>query len=180
VTNAPLLLRQGVARDGRAFSVRPTRADDAAALVILRDGVAAEGLWVAAVPGERSALEESLALASLLTAGGLALTLEVEGAVAGQLSVARRRGPYEGHVGDLSMALGRDHRGQGLGRVMLQTAVQWSRAVGLAKLCLAVFAGNARARALYGDVGFEEEGLQRSQVQVGDRREDLVLMGLLL
>jgi RimJ/RimL family protein N-acetyltransferase len=159
----PLLRRTGRTRSGQAFSIRPAGADDAAALVALR-----------------TALEESLALAGLLSHGGLALVVEVEGRLAGQLAVHRLQGRYEGHRGDLSITVDRDHRDQGLGRALVQTAIDWARAVRLGKLTLGVFPENLRAVALYRSVGFVEEGTLRRHLRVGDEERDLLLMGLQL
>jgi RimJ/RimL family protein N-acetyltransferase len=177
---APLLRRTGRTRSGRPFEIRPAGADDAPALVALRDAVAAEGTWVAAEPGERSVLEESLALAGLISHGGLSLVVEVEGRLAGQLAVHRRQGRYENHRGDLSITVARELREQGLGRALVETAVDWARAVRLAKLTLGVFPENHRALALYRSVGFVEEGRLRDHLRAGGGRRDLVLMGLLL
>ena len=177
----PLLRREGVSRSGRAWLIRPTRVDeDAAELVRIRDEVAGEGGLMAAVPGERSAFEESLALANLLSAGGLAVTLEVDGRVAGHLMVERRRGAYEHHRGDLSIAIRDGYRGEGLGRALITTAVEWARAVGLRKLTLGVFPSNQPAVALYRSVGFVEEGVLRSHLHVAGADRDLTVMGLLL
>jgi RimJ/RimL family protein N-acetyltransferase len=176
----PLLRRTGRTRSGLGFTIRPASSDDVTELVALRDSVAAEGLWVAAEPGERSTLEESLALAGMLTQGGLALVVEVEGRLAGQLAVHRRQGRYELHTGELSITVDRDHRDQGLGRALLETAVDWARAVRLRKLSLGVFPENLRARALYRSVGFVEEGVLRRHLRFRGRDRDLALMGLLL
>lgn len=177
----PLLRREGVSRTGRAWLIRPTRPDeDAAELVAIRDEVAAEGELMAAIPGERSVLEESLALANLAAGGGLSVTLEVEGRVAGQLMVERRRGPYEQHRGELSISIRAGCRGEGLGRALMDTAVDWARAVGLRKLTLGVFPGNAGAIALYRSVGFVEEGVLRAHLHLPAGDRDLVVMGLLL
>ena len=176
----PLLRRTGRTRSGHEFLVRPASADDAASLVALRDEVAAEGIWVAAEPGERTVLEESLALAGLISHGGLALVAEVEGRFAGQLAIQRRQGRYEGHRGDLSITVAHEHREQGLGRALVETAVDWARAVRLGKLTLGVFPENLRAIALYRSVGFVEEGTLYRHLRTGSGERDLVLMGLLL
>jgi RimJ/RimL family protein N-acetyltransferase len=176
----PLLRRTGTTRSGSPYLIRPVGADDAADLVALRDAVAAEGVWVAAEPGERTALEESLALAGLVSHGGLALVAEVDGAVAGQLAVHRQRGRYESHRGDLSVTVHRELREQGLGRALVETAIDWARTVRLGKLTLGVFPENLRAVALYRSAGFTEEGRLRRHLRVGDGERDLLLMGLLL
>jgi RimJ/RimL family protein N-acetyltransferase len=178
---SPLLRRGGRSSRGRPWLIRPTRADeDAAELVAIRDEVAAEGEYMAAVPGERTVLEETLALSGLLSGGGLALTVEIDGRIVGALMVERRRGPYERHRGDLSISIRPGYRGEGLGRALVDTAVDWARAVGLRKLTLGVFPGNVVAMALYRAVGFVEEGTLRAHLHVGTEDRDLVVMGLLL
>ncbi len=177
----PLLRREGTSRAGRAWLIRPTRPDeDAAELVAIRDEVAGEGGLIAGVPGERSVLEENLALAGLLSGGGLAVTLEVDGRVAGSLMVERRRGRYEQHRGDVSIAIRAGYRGEGFGRELMETAVDWARAVGLAKLTLGVFPSNTAAIALYRAAGFVEEGVLRGHLRLPEGDTDLVLMGLRL
>jgi len=173
-----LLRREGRSARGRAYLIRPTSSEDAAALVALRDAVAAEEEWIAGRPGERTAVDETLALAGLVAHGGLSLSLEVENRVVGHLEVQLGRG-HEAHIGELAMAVAREYRDERLGRALLETAVEWARAVGLRKLSLGVFPGNARAIALYRSVGFLDEGLRRAQVRVEGRERDLLLMGLL-
>ena len=175
-----LLRRTGTARDGREFLIRPSSADDAEALVRLRDDIAAEGDLIAAVPGERTAMEEALLLSTLLSEGGLALTLVVAGAVSGQLLVSRRAERFHSHIGELAIIVSKSCRGAGLGRALMETAIDWAQAVGLEKLSLAVFSDNHRAIALYRAIGFVEEGLQQKQILLPAGPRDLLLMGLQL
>jgi L-amino acid N-acyltransferase YncA len=179
--SSALLRREGVSGAGRAWLIRPTRADeDAAELLAIRDEVAAEGAMIAALPGERSVLEESLALSNLVAGGGLAITLVVDDRVAGHLMVHRHRGRYEQHLGELSIAIRPGYRGEGFGRALMETAVGWARAVGLGKLALGVFPANAAAVALYRAVGFVEEGVLHGHVRMPDGERDLMVMGLRL
>ena len=173
-----LLRRQGATRDGRSFLIRPAAAEDAPALVALRDEVAAEGGLIAATPGERSALEEELSLSALLAEGGLPLTLVVDGAVAGQLLVSRRPERYHAHIGEVAIIVSNKCRGLGLGRRLMETAVEWARAVGLSKLSLAVFTSNERAIRLYRSLGFEDEGTRRAHVLLADGPRDVLVMAL--
>ena len=177
-TRLALLRRIGTTRDGRAYLIRPSAADDAAALVALRDAIAGEGNLIAALPGERTAVEEALLLSTLLSEGGVALTLVVGGEVAGQLLVSRRAERFHSHIGELAIIVGKSWRGVGAGRALMETAIDWARAVGLAKLSLAVFSDNERAIALYRSMGFTEEGLRRRQVLLPTGPRDLLLMGL--
>ncbi|MBV8300789.1 MAG: hypothetical protein JOY68_02580, partial [Candidatus Dormibacteraeota bacterium] len=72
-TPQALLRRQSRGKDGRAYLLRPALAEDAAAIVELRDSVAAEDRFIAALPGDTSATEEALNIVSLLAEGGLNL-----------------------------------------------------------------------------------------------------------
>lgn len=175
---AALLRREGATRDGRTYLIRPAAREDAPGLVALRDAIAAEGDVIAATPGERSVVEEELSLSTLLAQGGLALTLVVAGDVAGQLLVSRHAERYQAHVGEVAILVSNTCRGQGLGRLLLETAVDWARAVGIAKLALAVFTTNARAIALYRSLGFAEEGTRRGQIRLPQGARDILLMAL--
>lgn len=177
-TRLALLRREGVTRDGRPFLIRPATRDDAPALVALRDAIAAEGNLIAAIPGERSVVEEELSLSTLVREGGLPLTVTVDGEVAGQLMVSRRPERFHSHIGEVAIIVSNRSRGQGLGRALMQTAIEWARAVGVAKLALSVFTSNERAIALYRSLGFEEEGVRRAQVRLADGPRDVMLMAL--
>lgn len=62
------------------------------------------------------------------------------------------------HVSDLAVATG--HDGQGIGRALLAYAEAWAKTHHCERLTLAVFPGNARARALYAQIGFDTELLR--------------------
>ena len=61
---------------------------------------------------------------------------------------------------------------------MMEMAIDWGRAVGLAKLTLRVFPDNERAIGLYRSLGFQDEGLVRGEVRMPSGDRDLLLMGL--
>lgn len=180
MTGAPLLRREGTTRTGRALLVRPTSEDDVPALLAIVDAVSAEGRLIAAEPGDRTVLEMTLGLAGMLSQGSLSLTAEVDGEVVARLTAMRHRGRYVAHVAELGIVVAASARGQGVGRALMETAVDWARAVGVRKLSLGVFPDNAGAIGLYRSLGFVEEGVQRGQVRIGDEDCDLVLMALLL
>ena len=175
-----LLRRQGTTRDGRELLLRPTRESDAAALVALLDAVAEEREFIAAVPGERSAAEEQLALTALLSEGGLSIVVEVEANIAGHLVVHRGVAPHEAHSGDIAIIVANQYRGAGVGRLLMETAIDWGRAVGLSRLHLGVFSSNHRAISLYRSVGFVEDGVRSAHVKLPDGQRDLLLMSLRL
>jgi ribosomal protein S18 acetylase RimI-like enzyme len=65
------------------------------------------------------------------------------------------------HISDLAVATG--HDGNGIGRTLLEYAHAWAAAHRCERLTLAVFPGNARARALYERAGFDVELLRMTR-----------------
>jgi ribosomal protein S18 acetylase RimI-like enzyme len=174
------LRREGLTRSGRPYLIRPSRDADAPGLASLINAVAAEGELIAAVPGEPDTIEQSSRLVSIVLEGGLTLTLEVDGVPAGNLMVQRRAGRHYAHVGEIAILVSNAERGAGLGRCLMEMAISWARAVGLAKLSLRVFPDNQRAIALYRSLGFQDEGLVKGEVRMPSGDRDMLLMGLTL
>ena len=174
------LRREGVTRDGRPYVIRPSGDGDAPELAALIDAVAAEGEFIVAVPGEPETIEQSARLVTIVLEGGLSLSLEVDGVLAGNVMVHRRAGRHYAHVGEMAIVVSRPRRREGFGRDLMEMAISWSRAVGLSKLSLQVFPDNLRAIALYRSLGFTDEGLARGEVRMPSGERDLLLMGLRL
>ena len=65
------------------------------------------------------------------------------------------------HVADLAVAQG--HDGRGIGRALLAHAETWAKRHRCKLLTLAVFPGNARARALYERTGFTADLLRMAK-----------------
>ena len=176
----PVLRREGLTRSGRPYLIRPSQDADAPGLAALIDSVAGEGELIAAVPGEPDTIEQSSRLVSIVLEGGLTLTLEIDGLPAGHVMVQRRAGRHHAHVGEIAILVTNAERGAGLGRALMETAIAWGRAIGLAKLSLRVFPDNHPAIALYRSLGFQDEGLVRGEVRMPSGDRDLLLMVLVL
>ena len=96
--------------------------------------------------------------------------------VVGRLSIARDRHPASAHVADLGLMVAASHSRRGIGRALLEAAVQWAREAGVQKLELHVFPHNAPAIALYESFGFEQEGYRRAHYRRGAGYVDAILM----
>ena len=94
--------------------------------------------------------------------------------------VLRRAGAHYAHVGEIAILVGNAYRGAGLGRVLMEMAIEWGRAMGLAKLTLRVFPDNTRAIWLYRSLRFRDEGLVTGEVRMPSGDRDMLLMGLTL
>jgi ribosomal protein S18 acetylase RimI-like enzyme len=70
----------------------------------------------------------------------------------------------------------KSHRRRGIGRALLEQAVEWARVVGVTKLELHVFPHNAAAIELYERFGFEREGYRRGHYRSAGKLVDAILM----
>ncbi len=80
------------------------------------------------------------------------------------------------HHGTFGIAIDPGWRGRGIGRAMIEALLDWAAAhPSLVKVCLAVFANNSGATALYRSLGFVEEGrsLRHFQMEPGRFIDDV-------
>ena len=72
------------------------------------------------------------------------------------------------------------HRRRGIGRALLDAAVEWARESGVQKLELHVFPHNEPAIQLYESYGFEREGYRRAHYRRAGEYVDAIVMALVL
>jgi RimJ/RimL family protein N-acetyltransferase len=160
------------------FTIRPAVPADAEALVVLADAVAGESEgWLITDTAWRSVGDERRYLRALRRyAHAAVFVAETENGVVARLSLARDPHPASAHVADLGLMVAAGWRRRGIGRALLQQAVDWARESGIRKLELHVFPHNEPAIALYESFGFEREGYRRAHYRRGETYVDAVLM----
>jgi putative acetyltransferase len=160
--------------------VRPAEPRDAEALVALAEAVGREeGRWILATDAWRPVAEERRYLKAVRGHPDAAvLVAEDEGRVVARLSLSRDPHPASRHVADLGLMVAAEHRRQGIGRMLLEAAIEWARRAGVRKLELHVFPWNEPAIRLYESVGFEREGYRKAHFRRGDEYVDAILMAL--
>ena len=162
------------------MKVRPAEPGDAAALVELgsRVGREPEG-WLITTDGWRGVGDERRYLRALKRHPDAAVFVaEDDGAIVARLSIARDPHSSSRHVADLGLMVAASHRRRGLGRALLEQAVEWAAAQGIEKLELHVFPWNEPAIRLYEGFGFEREGYRRRHYRRGREYADAILMAL--
>jgi L-phenylalanine/L-methionine N-acetyltransferase len=162
-----------------SFAVRHAEPGDAAALKQLGDAVASEPEgWLATLNGWRSASDERRYLRAVRRYPHAAvLVAEAEdGRVVGRLSIARDQHPSSRHVADVGLMVDAAYRRRGIGRALLEAAVEWARTAEIRKLELHVFPWNEAAIRLYEEFGFVREGLRKGHYRQGDEYVDAILM----
>jgi RimJ/RimL family protein N-acetyltransferase len=147
-----------------AFSIRDALPEDAAALISLRKAIFGETNFMLYAPSEYSAsLQEVSAQLTKIRESGHSRSLlaETEGALIGVLSVMGSPIPRLRHSAQIVVGVLRSHWRQGVGRALFSEAIRWAPTVGLSRLELFVMSKNARAIALYEQLGFHVEGSRR-------------------
>jgi len=145
--------------------IRPARAGDAVAIAALDAAT-----WSFDVtPSPRSSVPSSI--------DGM-LVAEDGGEIVGYVAVGRAtRLESNRHVADIrGLAVAPDHQGRGLGRALVQAALDAARERGARKVTLRVLGPNTAARALYESCGFVVEGVRRDEFFLDGRYVDDVLM----
>lgn len=163
-------------------AVRRATPSDAHALVELAESVGREdGRWILGTGPWRSVVDERRYLRSIHKHPNAAVYVaEDEGQIVGRLSLSRDTHPASRHVADLGLMVAESHRRQGVGTLLLDQAVAWSRASEIRKLELHVFPWNEPALGLYTAFGFEREGYRRQQYERGGELVDAILMAYLV
>ncbi len=98
--------------------------------------------------------------------------------VVGWCEIRRDVLPGRAHIGMAGIGLRAPYRGRGLGRQMMEQALQMARERGFERIELMVRGPNTSAIRLYTQLGFQEEGRKRDAVRLDNGSEDEVLMAL--
>jgi RimJ/RimL family protein N-acetyltransferase len=125
-------------------------------------------------------LEQCIAFyKSILLNGHCQYIAELDGAVVGWCDVLPVRGEVRTHIGVLGIGLIPSARHQGLGRMLMQSAIDKAWDIGLTRIELGVRIDNLNAIALYERLGFQTEGIHRRGNLVDGEYFDTCSMALL-
>jgi len=83
------------------------------------------------------------------------------------------------HVGSLGIGVLASYRGHGIGKALIQSALEKAKSRGLTRVELTVREKNYSAIRLYEKFGFVKEGLHRNAIRVCNKYENQISMALL-
>lgn len=107
---------------------------------------------------------------------GVTMVAEIGHEVLGSIFVTRGIRGATRHSAEFGLVVAAAARGYGIGTAMIRAAEQWAREFGVMRMTLGVFAGNDRARSLYGALGYVEEGVEHAGVLFPEGPIDVIRM----
>ena len=102
-----------------------------------------------------------------------------DGKIIGWCDISALDRPVFEHIGSLGIGVLAPYRGQGVGKALMDAALQKARLKGLTRIELTVREKNTSAIALYEKMGFEKEGVHRNGVCIDGKYENHIFMALL-
>ena len=102
-----------------------------------------------------------------------------EGKVVGWCDITSLHRPVYAHSGALGIGVLAQYRGQGIGKALMNSAINKAQSKGLTRIELTVREHNKPAIALYEKLGFRIEGLHHNAVCISNEYENLISMALL-
>jgi RimJ/RimL family protein N-acetyltransferase len=166
------------------LEIRKATPEDAAALIEHVNRIAEESPFISLEPGEfeMTVEEERDFLADVARTDNSAFFVAtIDGQVVGVLNCLAGKRRCIRHAATLGVSIRHAWRGQGIGRALMQAAIDWARSTGvLRRIELQVFTENHRAIHLYKKLGFVEEGRRRACAIKDGQSLDDYIMALLL
>jgi len=101
-----------------------------------------------------------------------------DGHVVGQCMIEHVGWDAAYHVGDLGIIISPEYRDLGLGKSLIEEALNVAEEKGFEKVCLSVFHTNTRAISLYEKMGFRKVGYRDRQFKLDGNYYDEILMDM--
>jgi RimJ/RimL family protein N-acetyltransferase len=160
--------------------IREPVASDAAALAAYTAALVAEGPGTITLRVAPTVEQEVEFITKNAAAERAFILIAVDGdRVVGLLDLQAGEREHNRHSGRFGMSVAKDHRGQGLGRRLLEEMIAKTKHwPGFCRIELEVFPHNTAAIRLYESAGFEVEARKTKAVNMQGKPEDLLLMAL--
>jgi ribosomal protein S18 acetylase RimI-like enzyme len=119
-------------------------------------------------------------IASIEKDTAIHVVAEVDGKMIGNCQVSRGKWTDEFHHGFLGISVSKPFRNSGIGRKLIETAIEQCRKADFKTIELEVFANNSRASHLYESVGFKQVGVIPKKIFRNGKFYDIILMSIVL
>lgn len=176
--------RTSIIKNGDRLVIRGARPTDAAAMISFVNMVAGESDNMTFGEGEFniSVEEEIKMIGEMLNSNNqLFLIAEIDGRIVGNLIFRAGKRPRIAHSGEFGISVLKEYWGLGIGRLLMEYLLDWAREGGIIrKINLRVRSDNKRGIVLYKSMGFQEEGLLRSEMIINGKFYDFLAMGIII
>jgi ribosomal protein S18 acetylase RimI-like enzyme len=98
--------------------------------------------------------------------------------VIGWCDILRPKMPALSHVGSVGIGILPEYRGRGIGRKLMETAIDMAFRSGIERIELGVYASNRNAIGLYRSLGFIDEGKMARKAKIDGVYLDMLNMVL--
>ncbi len=164
-------------KENLSLSIRKAYPSDARGIINCMQSVMDEKIYLVS---EYYLLTERGEQERLKNPDELTLVCNDSDLVVGVLTLQRGMYKKNRHVANLGIAIRRSYRHMNVGTGMIEQAMEWAKNNGIKKVNLEVFSTNANAIKTYRKLGFEYEGLRKSQFFINGQYVDDVLMTRML
>jgi RimJ/RimL family protein N-acetyltransferase len=157
--------------------IRAVTLSDAQGYNLALDAVAREGRYLRLRQAPPVGASESF-IAGNIERGNPHFVALIDGEVVGWCDICRDEGEGSRHVGGLGMGLVSAHRSKGIGRMLIEAALDQAKDR-FRRVELDVYASNTPAIRLYEKSGFAHEGRRVGGIEIDGRDEDVLMMARL-
>jgi RimJ/RimL family protein N-acetyltransferase len=167
-------------RDSK-FYIRTGNLDDARTILDIRRDVITENKYLISLPDEfDQTLEKQRTRIQKISENNrdTLIVAEKDEKVIGFIVFESPNRKRLFHTGSFETMIHRDHRGIGIGKILIGELLTWAEKNPLIeKVCLGVFSTNKRAISLYKSMGFVEEGRKNKEIKISENEyADDILM----
>jgi RimJ/RimL family protein N-acetyltransferase len=158
--------------NGSDIIIRDAKINDAEEIVNIINTIVKEEIYTLRECGEEYFTKETMEdyIKSLTeNSGSLFIVAEAGNEIAGYLDFQNGKLRKTKHAGIFSIYLINKRRGSGLGKLLLQSLIDWAKGnPEIEKITLSVFSSNKIAISLYKKSGFTEEGRCPKDMKLSD------------
>ena len=160
---------------------REARKDDARALLAYKKQVFDESEFLSRPGSEYQVTveEEAAGILNMIHTENALIWLAIEkGEIVGCLNVRPYSLMRQQHIANIGVSVKKSCRGQGIGKKLMQKAIEFFDASTLHRLELTVVKDNVQAVTLYKTLGFREEGIMKDSIRKDQTYYDLLVMAM--
>lgn len=161
----------------RDFLIRRALLPDAFSIIALINTVGAEGVWLATERYVPTPQWEQVLHHPDAEPRALLVVAERQNQIVGWCRVFPYQfGNKSSHVADVGIGVHPEFRRRGIGRALMQNAVDWARDQRFEKLTLDLYASSKSARHLFEKTGFHVIGTRARHARINGAYVDEILM----